>query len=226
MSGHGGAFFDVDGTLVKANIIHYLAFLQAQSLSPLARGLWYTRLVARTPYFWLLDKIDRGLFNERFYRSYRGWEKQKLEQACQRLWEEFMRPRLYPAGLKEIQFHQDARRPVVLVSGSLAEIIRPLAEEVNAAAAFGAQMKVEKGRLTGMLEQGPMTGRRKGQVIDECIETLQLDRQFCYAYADSADDRFLLERVGHPHAVNPQRRLRRLALANDWKVLEWKLSST
>ena len=41
----------------------------------------------------------------------------------------------------------------------------------------------------------------------------------CYAYSDSVTDLPMLEIVGNPRAVNPDRALRRIALQRGWPVL-------
>jgi len=43
--------------------------------------------------------------------------------------------------------------------------------------------------------------------------------EHCYAYSDSITDMPMLEVVGHPSVVNPDRALRREASARDWPVL-------
>ena len=44
----------------------------------------------------------------------------------------------------------------------------------------------------------------------------------CTAYSDSHTDLPFLEVVGHPVAVNPDRRLRRIAQERGWPILEFR----
>ena len=57
------------------------------------------------------------------------------------------------------------------------------------------------------------------------IRQLAVERGYalsdCFAYSDSATDLPMLESVGHPHAVNPDRQLRKAALARGWPVLDF-----
>jgi len=48
-----------------------------------------------------------------------------------------------------------------------------------------------------------------------------LDLSRCTAFGDSVNDRYMLEAVGHPRAVNPDRTLGRLARERGWTVLRW-----
>ena len=49
--------------------------------------------------------------------------------------------------------------------------------------------------------------------------TYGYDLAGCYAYSDSVTDVHMLEVVGHPHAVNPDRELRKIAASRGWPVL-------
>lgn len=226
MSLREAAFFDVDGTLVDANVVHYYAYMTTCSAGRFRKAILNARLLALAPYLWALDKIDRGLFNARFYRSYRGWSQKDLEASCQRLWEEYVRPRMYPEGIEEVRQHKEAGRSVFLVSGSLAEIVRPIADELGADGFFAAHLTSRQGVLTGRLREGPMTGQRKAAAVEDSIQERGFKREECYGYADSFDDRLMLERVGHPRAVNPDGALRKLARRKGWEILRWKPSNT
>ncbi len=86
---------------------------------------------------------------------------------------------------------------------------------------IATRMGVTDGRYNGEVEfyaAGPSKvdgGRRAGQGA-------RLRPRRLYAYSDSFTDVPLLERVGHPTVVNPDRALRRLALENGWPVLEFR----
>ncbi|MGI8888281.1 MAG: HAD family hydrolase, partial [Nocardioidaceae bacterium] len=42
-----------------------------------------------------------------------------------------------------------------------------------------------------------------------------------YAYSDSITDLPMLENVGHQHAVNPDKGLRKIAAARGWSILDF-----
>ena len=68
-----------------------------------------------------------------------------------------------------------------------------------------------------MLTAGP----RQARAIEHLAETVGYDLTESYAYSDSVTDVHMLQVVGHPFAVNPDRELRRIATANDWPVLSF-----
>jgi hypothetical protein len=53
----------------------------------------------------------------------------------------------------------------------------------------------------------------------ELAQAAGYDLADCYAYSDSITDLPMLEAVGHPAAVNPDRALRRAARERDWPIL-------
>jgi hypothetical protein len=80
---------------------------------------------------------------------------------------------------------------------------------------------VEDGRYTGDLDFYAF-GPFKAQAMNELAERYGWDLADCFAYTDSNTDLPMLEAVGNPFAVNPDRALRREANDRDWPVLEFK----
>ncbi|MGW1538611.1 HAD family hydrolase, partial [Streptomyces aureus] len=78
----------------------------------------------------------------------------------------------------------------------------------------------EDGCFTGEVEYYAY-GPTKAEAIKELAASEGYDLPRCYAYSDSATDLPMLESVGHPHAVNPDRTLRREAVARSWPILDF-----
>jgi hypothetical protein len=64
-------------------------------------------------------------------------------------------------------------------------------------------------------------GENKAVAVRELAEKHGYDLSASYAYSDSATDLPMLEVVGHPYAVNPDRALRKEATARGWPVLDF-----
>ena len=60
----------------------------------------------------------------------------------------------------------------------------------------------------------------KARAIEELAQTRGYDLAASYAYSDSVTDVHMLEVVGHPFAVNPDKELRRLAGERGWRIVE------
>ncbi|HUG44575.1 MAG TPA: HAD-IB family hydrolase [Acidobacteriota bacterium] len=222
----GAAFFDVDGTLLPATVLHYYAFFRMQEFGPAAGMPWKCLFLLKAPYFWALDRCSRELFNRRFYRSYRRLRPRQVESPARELLEKFIRPRLFSEAIECVQRHRAERRAVVLVSGSIRQVVEPLAQFLQADHYYCAELCVENERFSGDLRGGPMTGERKAAAVVSFLRRHGLARETASAYADSYDDIPMLRAAGRAVAVNPEGKLRRQALEQGWEIVEWKRSDT
>ena len=66
-----------------------------------------------------------------------------------------------------------------------------------------------------------VSGPGKARGVERLTAEHHVDLARSYAYGDSWNDRWMLERVGYPAAVNPGARLARLARQRGWPVLRW-----
>ena len=99
--------------------------------------------------------------------------------------------------------------------------MRPIAEELGISDVIATRMVVEDGRYTGEVAYYAAGPTKAGAARDLAKER-DYDLSSSYAYSDSISDIPLLEAVGHPTAVNPDRGLRRIATERGWPVLEFR----
>ena len=220
------AFFDVDGTLIDTTIVHYFVYFRVKRSSRLERILWAPWFACKCAAYLVLDKINREFLNTLFYRNYAGLPAKEIKSAaadciravCDARW---------LAGAKEtIGKHLNSRHEIVLVTGSLDFLMAPLADELGGATVFAATLEERDGRFTGRLVGRPMIADEKQRRIAELASRRGLDLAQCHAYADSSADLPMLEAVGFPHAVNPDRKLRRLARRRGWPIHEWPVENS
>lgn len=105
-----------------------------------------------------------------------------------------------------------------LVTASPIEVGSLLAKRLGATGALGTVAQVEGDRYTGRLEGSLMHGETKARAIRDLADRRGLDLATSSAYGDSANDLPMLRTVGHPVAVNPDRRLRRVAQHEGWPI--------
>jgi HAD superfamily hydrolase (TIGR01490 family) len=214
------AFYDVDGTLVRTNIVHayaYYALNRGSIRGTIARTLG---TVAGIPLFKALDIANRKTFNEFFYRYYAGLSEDRLVTLAEDLFDDVLRPAIYPESKDLIDEARRAGCKIVLVSGALDFTLRPLARHLGADDLIANKMQFVSGVATGKVIPPIIEGANKANVIREyCVrEKLALDQSF--AYSDSFSDYAMLAIVGRPTAVNPDMRLRSVARAYNWPVLD------
>ncbi|CAN5899858.1 HAD-IB family hydrolase [soil metagenome] len=217
--GEVAAIFDVDGTLVGSNVVSYYAWLRMQELSPAARPVWLAGFLTKIPYYWALDKVSRAHFNRAFYKNYQGWKPARARQLGQESFEGFTMDRIFPDALERLRKHKEAGHRVVLLSGALDFLLEPfkdLADDV-----LSASLAEEDGVYTGELTGAPVAGDARARMLASFARRRKLDLSRSYAYADSISDLPMMEAVGHPIAVNPDRRLAKAAEERGWRVKHW-----
>jgi haloacid dehalogenase-like hydrolase len=110
---------------------------------------------------------------------------------------------------------------VYLVSAAPSEIVEPLADHLGAHEALASVARVDQdGRYTGDVERYAY-GPEKASLIRRVAAQNGIDLSASWAYTDSATDVPMLETVGHPVAVNPDRALRRIAQLRGWDTVRF-----
>ena len=215
------AFFDLDKTVIaKASIP---AFGR-----PLYRGgLINRRLVARALVSQLIyvhlgaseQKLAR--MRESMLTLTKGWDRDRITEIVREALEETVEPIIYAEALDLIEAHRAAGYRVYLVSASPDVIVLPLAAHLGVDGAISSRPLVdEDGRYTGEMEfyaYGPF----KAEAMQELAEAEGLDLAESSAYSDSYTDLPMLEAVGHPVAVNPDRVLAKVAREREWEVMQF-----
>lgn len=219
------AFFDVDGTLVDATVVHYFHYFATKGYSSFDRLLWTLGFLPKILHYLIVDKISRSQFNRVFYANYRDMDAAQLRTRSRSHFEELLRPRLFAEAVARIAEHRERGERVVLITGSLDFIIEPLAEFLQADEMIAAHMSELNGRLTGKLTGPPIGDGEKARILKIYAEQQGIDLAQSYGYADSRSDLPMLEAVGHAAVINPSDKLRVLAEQRGWEVLRWGMTS-
>ncbi len=215
------AFFDVDGTLLDSTIVHYYFWLRTVSLPRFIKPLWLAGFLPKIIYYLILDRISRTQFNKTFYRNYRDMNAEDVKGLCTEMFEDYLRSKIFPAAIKQIQEHKKQGVAVVLVTGSLDFIIQPVAEYLSVDCVLAPQLREKAGLFTGELTTPPLIGEEKAKAIQAFAAAHRITLEHCYGYSDSQSDLPMLECIGNPAVVNPGKSLREKALDAGWKMYEW-----
>ena len=205
------AFFDLDKTVIAKSSL--LAFGR-----PLYRqGLLSRSALLKSAYNQAIYRL-RGADEARMERARdsmlsvtRGWEQAEVTGIVRETFEKIVAPIIYAEVLELFEEHLDAGRKIFLVSSSPIEIVSHLASR---------SCVDDDGRYTGELEFYAY-GPHKATAIRHAAERDGIDLARSYAYSDSITDAPMLELVGHPVAVNPDRELARLARQKEWEIREF-----
>ncbi|WP_099024834.1 HAD-IB family hydrolase [Mycolicibacterium palauense] len=212
------AFFDLDKTVLAKSST--LAF----SKPFFDQGLLNRRAVLKSSYaqfFFLMSGADHDQMDR--MRSYvtsmcAGWDAEQVRSIVGETLHDIVDPLVFAEARDLIADHKLCGRDVVVVSASGEEIVAPIARALGATHAMASRMVVEDGKYTGEVAFY-CYGEGKVQAIRELAAREGYPLQHCYGYSDSITDLPMLEAVGHPTAVNPDRALRKEALNRQWPVL-------
>jgi HAD superfamily hydrolase (TIGR01490 family) len=150
----------------------------------------------------------------------RGWPVERVTDIVTRYLDELILPYIYAEARALIAAHREAGQDVIIVSSSGHEVVDPIARLLGADSVIATRMQVSGGRYTGEVEFYAY-GEAKAARVRELAAERGYRLADCYAYSDSATDLPLLQVVGRPHAVNPDRTLRRIAARRGWPVLDF-----
>jgi HAD superfamily hydrolase (TIGR01490 family) len=217
------AFFDLDKTL-----------LPGSSLFPLAREMYRQR------YFTIRD-IARLASDQLRYRAIgteaegpmeraraasleaiRGRKREEVIEVGRAVAREELLPRLYPQAVELLNRHKRASREVYIASSSPEDYLALLAEGLGIDGVIGTRAEVVDGRYTGELDGPLVHGPEKAARVAKFAADRGIDLAKSYAYSDSVNDLPLLELVGNPVAMNPDRSLKAVARKRGWETIDFR----
>ncbi|GAA3515656.1 HAD-IB family hydrolase [Corynebacterium pilbarense] len=217
------AFFDVDNTLIQGSSLILLAqglfkkrFITLSELAPALRKQIRYRVSGSEN----ADDIAEG--REQALAIVKGKSVEELKQACREIVDNRMLQKSYADTIELASMHLAAGQQVWLVSATPVQIGQALAETLGFTGALGTVAEEEDGKFTGRLVGDILHGPGKKHAVAALAALQQLDLSKCTAYSDSVNDLPMLEMVGSPVAVNPDRALRKHAKAQGWAVRDYR----
>ena len=213
------AFFDLEGVVLDATVVHFYAWLRGHAMPSPDRALWLALLGARGTGWLTLDRRSRAGLHRAFYREYRGLPADDLRELASGALSDFILPRVRHAAVRRIRVHRARGDRVIIVTGALDFLVEPLRHLADELVA--ARLVEHRGAFTGELAEPPLTADGRASLAAGRAAEHGVELSDCHAYGDSVSDLPLLELVGHPTAVNPDFRLAREAQRRVWPILEW-----
>jgi HAD superfamily hydrolase (TIGR01490 family) len=216
MSKRIAAFFDIDGTLLAGPSLEwrFVSWLFANELV----SSWHIGSWAATAVAGLLCGDLRAFNTNKSYLT-------GLPESLVQNWESSLSATAlagFPEAARRICWHAEEGHRVFLVSGTLAPLARVFAGRMGGEVGVCAtRLEVVDGLYSGSIEGNHMSGPEKARFVRKIAQRLDLSLADSFAYGNHADDLAMLDSVGHPVAINPNARLKRLAARRRWNVEEW-----
>lgn len=210
------AFFDLDHTLLDTSsgrlFIKY-AYQQGMiSHGELISGM-------------LIAAIHRfGMFNtsnifQKWAQKFAGWPETKMRDFTERFFIERVASRFRPQIVDEVRFHKARGAHTVLLSASTSYICEPARRHLSMDAVLSTTLEVENGIFTGRTRGRYCYGAEKLVRAAAYCRSMDIALSECYYYGDSFADLPVLEKIGFPVCVHPDRALRRIALQRGWRTI-------
>jgi len=248
-SGGVAAFFDLDGTLVALPSLErrfYRTLRYRREIRTKNYFLWLKEAVRLTPRG--MNAILQA--NKMYLRSVQiidecgegdvdvsSWHKDGHQAGGQASAPPRRNPRLpvptfFAQAIERVSWHAKQGHEIVLLSGTIEPLAREAAGALEAKLAtrgitaviraIATRLEERDGRWTGRVLGEAMFGEAKARAAKRLAEEMRLDLGRCYAYGDSLNDRWLMEVVGRPAAVNPSKALADISRTRKWPALNWK----
>lgn len=185
--------FDMDSTLVDAEIIDELA--KAAGVEREVKELTKKAMNGELSFKEALKervKLLKGLPVEVLERIYREI---KLTEGAKEL----------------IKSLKESGYKVALVSGGFTYFTERLKEELDLDYAFGNELEIKDGRLTGRVRGRIIDAEEKARIIEEIAAREGISRENVVAVGDGANDRIMIENAGLGIAFNAKKALKEIA---------------
>jgi len=216
------AFFDLDNTLLRGASSFLFAKAAFERRFVNRRELWrfawqQFKFITRGESAKMLAHIE-----DRAMSLVVGQSAKALEALVGITWEEYVKAKMWPETVRIAQEHVKQGREVWIITAAPVQMGSYIAKELGLTGALGTILEVKDDLLTGEFEGRPLHGEEKARAIKKLAKERGISLKRSYAYSDSHNDLYMLTRVGHPVAVNPDKTLERFAKAAHWKILDFK----
>lgn len=208
------AFFDMDYTVLdNSSGLLYVKYLREH-------GRIGKRALLRIAWWSLMYKVSAIDVNSAVPKMLSYAEHQNAAQLMAESYKWFdlsLKNHIAPRAVGQIKFHQQQGQRAVLISASTQLSVQPVAHSLQID--FLCTQLVERdGEYTGEVVNPPCYEAGKIVWARRYAEEHGATLSDAFLYTDSRSDLPLLEAVGHPVAVNPDRRLKRLAQKRGWPI--------
>jgi putative phosphoserine phosphatase/1-acylglycerol-3-phosphate O-acyltransferase len=154
--------------------------------------------------------------------AYRGLAESVLEELGQEVFDKHLATQIYPESRALVRAHQDASHTVAIVSSATRYQAEPMARELGIDHVLCTRLEVESGVFTGRIVRPTCYGEGKATAARELAALHDIDIAQSWFYTDSDEDLPLLEIVGRPRPLNPNRALAQVAKERRWPVRRFK----
>lgn len=215
------AFFDIDRTLIDGQSGVLLGKLlvkkgEVKASYFISRALYYSFLYS-------INRLNYGHLVEHGMKFFEGMSQEEVDALGEECFEKVVK-RIYEEAEELVATHRKKGHICVIVSSAPKLVAKPIAKFFEMDDMLVTEGVVKNGRITGEVKKPLCYAEGKKILAEKFAKKHHIALEKSYFYSDSATDLPLFESVGHPVAVNPERKLLSIAKKRKWKVMEFKKS--
>ena len=204
------AVFDLDGTIIRVSSEQvFLSYMLSHGEIPIPN------LLAWTSNFLKVKSLLLAKPNKVYLRDL---TQQHIHEIARRCFIDTLRPSIAPHIAELIQTHHAEGQTVILMSGSLSFLVQPFHEHFQTDFMVAHELEVVDGKFTGQRVGLHPFAENKAKLVQQLATEHGFDLSNSYAYGNHHTDAHKLALFGHPVAVNPDRKLRRIAAEKGWQI--------
>lgn len=204
------AVFDLDGTIIRLSSEQvFLKHLLNYGEIPIPN------LLAWISYLLKVRSLSMAKPNKIYLR---GLEQARIHEIARHCFVETLRPSIAPHISELIHVHRTQGHTVILMSGSLSFLVQPFHEHFQTDLMVSHQLEVVDGKFTGKRIGLHPYAENKAKLAQQLATEHGFDLSASYAYGNHHTDAHKLALFGHPVAVNPDHKLRRIAMERGWQI--------
>ena len=211
------AFYDLDHTILDGNSATHLVQESRK------RGVMSERQFRHAVWLSILYKLHIGNPTKMINRMLswlKGLNEASIMQLSKEIFEQIIKDTIRPEILETIREHRANKGAIVLLSSASTPICQPVCQFLEMDEMICTVLDSENGILTGTtsgkLVYGP---EKKVRMLAFCQENNYDPREAWY-YGDSYTDKYVMDAVGFPIAVSPDKQLLKIARRKNWPILQ------
>lgn len=185
--------FDLDSTLIQTEIIDELA-------EAAGKGAQVRQITERA----MAGETDYGESLRQRVKLLAGLEESALAEVSRRL-------PFTPGARELIRLLQRMGYRTAVISGGFSYFTERIGRELGLDYAFGNELELEGGRLTGGLAEPIIDGERKAEILEQIAQAEHIHLDQVIAVGDGANDLPMLQRAGLGVAFNAKPAVRQAA---------------
>jgi HAD superfamily hydrolase (TIGR01490 family) len=213
-------FFDLDQTITKS--ISGKALTRAAYRKGLMSDPDLLNAIIQSVMFRLKLKDPLKIIDD-MVSWVKGIPEKTLIELCSDVTYNDLIPSVYPRAKSEIAIHKAKNAKVVLLSSALTTVCQIIAQHLDLDDILCSDLEVINGYMTGHPVGHLCFGIEKEVRLTEYCKQNNFQPSETWYYGDSISDLPVLSIVGNPVCVNPDKKLKRVATRNNWKIVNWKI---